>query len=84
MRDQSTRTNKIFLTVFQRLYKQSPFFSKFYSFYNQHCNHSKTLTGHVYDFSINEIHQYKKDQNTQKLYMPDFELKPIHKLFSHS
>ena len=56
MRDKYTRTNKIFLTISQRLNKQSPVFSKFCSIYNKHCNHLKTLTGHVYDFSNNEIH----------------------------
>ena len=52
-----------------------------YPMYNQHRKHLKPLTGRTYDFSINQIHQLNNEQNTQKLYMSDFEFKPIHKSF---
>ena len=41
----------------------------------------KTTIRTCIGFSINQVHQYNNDQSTQKLYMPDIEFKPVHKLF---
>ena len=56
----------------RRSSKQLPFFSKLYPIYNQQRKQLKTLTGHVYDFSMNQVYQNNTDQNTQK---------PVHKFF---
>ena len=69
------------LTFFQRLNKQPPFFSKFYPIYNQERRHLKPLSGTTYNFSIKQVHQYRKSQNRQQLFMSDFEFRPIHKFF---
>ena len=50
------------LTFFQRLNKQTPFFSKIYPIYNKQCKHMKPLSGKVYNFSINQVHQNNADQ----------------------
>ena len=69
------------LTLFQRLNKQPPFFSKFYPIYNQQRKYLKPLSGNVYNFSIKQVHQYDKNQNEQHLTMSDLEFKHIHKFF---
>ena len=51
------------LTCFQRKNNQPPFFSKFYSIYNQERKHLKPLSGNVYNFSIKQVHLYDKEQN---------------------
>ena len=79
IKDKYTKTKDTSLTFFQRLNKQPPFFSKFYPIYNQQRKHLKPLSGNIYNFSIKQVHQYDKKQN--KLYMSDFEFKPIHKFF---
>ena len=38
------------------------------------------LTGHDFDFSINQNHPINNDQNTQQLYRSSHELKPNHQL----
>ena len=81
IKDKYTKTKNTALTFFQRLNKQPPFFSKFYPFYNQERKHLKPLSGNVYNFSIQQVHQYDKGQNKQQLFMSDFEFKPIHKFF---
>ena len=70
------------LRFFQRINKQSSFFSKFYPINNQERKHLKQLSGNVYNFSIKHVHQYeKKKQNRQHLFMSGLEFKPIHKFF---
>ena len=69
------------LTFFQRLNKQTPFFSKFYPMYNQEWKHLKPLSGNVYNFSIKQVHQYDKSQKREQLFMSDFEFRPTHKFF---
>ena len=69
------------LTFFQKRDKQTPFFSKFYPIYKKERKHLKPLSGYIYEFPIKEVHQYDKSQKRQHLYMSDFELRPIHKLF---
>ena len=81
IKDKYTKTKDTSLTFFQRLNKQTPFFSKFYPIYNQQRKHLKPLSGNIYNFSIKQVHQYDKKQNKQQLYMSDFEFKPIHKFF---
>ena len=81
IKDKYTKTKNTALTFFQRLNKQPPFFSKFYHIYNQQRKHLKPLSGHIYNFSIKQVHQYNKSQNKQQLFMSDFEFKPIHKFF---
>ena len=51
------------LTLFQRLNKQPPFFSKFYPIYNQQRKYLKPLSGNVYIFSIKQVHHHDKIQN---------------------
>ena len=72
---------KTSLTIFQRINKQPPFFSKFYPIYNQKLKYLKPLSGNMYNFSIKQIHQYDKEQNKQHLFMSDLEFRPIHKFF---
>ena len=81
IKDKYTRLNKTLLTFFQRLIEQPAFFSKFYSIYKQQRKHLKPLTGFVYFFSIDQVHQYNAQQNKQHLYMTDLEFKPIPKFF---
>ena len=82
IKDKYTRMKNTALTFFQRLNKQQPFFSKFYPIYNQERKYLKPLSANVYNFSIKQLHQYDKNQNKQsKLFMSDFEFKPIHKFF---
>ena len=70
------------LTFFQRLNKQPPFFSKFYTIYNQERKHLKRLSGNEYNFPIKQVHQYDKSRNKQQhFFMSDFDFKPIHKFF---
>ena len=45
--------------------KQPPFLSTFYPIYNQERKYLKPLSGHVYNFSIKQVHQYDKEQNKQ-------------------
>ena len=78
IKDKYTKTKNKF---FQKLNKQPPFFSKFYTIYNQERKHLKPLSGNIYKFSIKQVHQYDKSQNKQQLFMSDFEFKPIHKFF---
>ena len=81
IKDKYTKTKNTALTFFQRLNKQPPFFSKFYPIFNQERRHLKPLSGTVYNFSIKQVHQYNTNQNRQKLFMSDFEFRPIHKFF---
>ena len=81
IKDKYTKTKSTALTFFQRLNKQPPFFSKFFPIYNQQRKHLKPISGNIYNFSIKQVHQYKKSQNKQQLFMSDFEFKPIHKFF---
>ena len=86
IKDKYTKTKNTALTFFQRLNKQPQFFSKFYPIYNQKRKHLKQLSGNIYNFSITQVHQYDKSQNREKLFMSDFEFKPIQnfsKLQSH-
>ena len=75
IKDKYTKTKNTALTFFQRLNKQPPFFSKFYPIYNQQRKHLKPLSGNIYNFSKEQVHQYDKSQNKQQLFMSDFELK---------
>ena len=68
MKDEYTRTINTSLTSFHRLSKQSPFFSKFYPIYKEEQKHPKPLLGYVYNFSINQIHQYNVDQKKNNDY----------------
>ena len=79
--DKYTKSKRTALTFFQRLNKQPPFFSKFYSIYNQERKHLKPLSVNIYKFSIKQVHQYDESQNKQQLFMSDFKFKPIHKFF---
>ena len=66
IKDKYTKTKNTVLTFFQRLNKQTPFFSKFYPIYNQQRKHLKPLSGNIYNFSIKQVHQYyrsKKNNN---------------------
>ena len=81
IKDKYTEMKNTALTFFQRLNKQPPFFSKFYPIYNQERKHLKPLSGSIYNFSIKQVHQYDKSQNRQRLFMSDFEFRPIHKFF---
>ena len=81
IKDKYTKTKNTVLTFFQRLSKQPPFFSKFYSIYKQEREHLKPVSRNVYNFSIKQVHQYDKNQNEQQLFVSDFEFKPIHKFF---
>ena len=81
IKDKYTRMKTTALTCFQRINKQPSFFSKFYLIYNQERKHLKPLAGNIYNFSIKQVHQYDKEQNTQPHYMSDFEFKPIHEFF---
>ena len=51
------------LTIFQRLNKQPPFFSKFYTIFNQELKYLKAFSGTVYNFTIEQAHQNDKEQN---------------------
>ena len=79
--DKYTRIKNTALTIFQRLNKQPPLFSKFYPIYNQERKTLKPLSGNVYKFSIKQVHQYDKEQNKHYLFMSDLEFRPIHKFF---
>ena len=81
IKDKYTKIKNTALTFFQRLNKQPPFFSKFYPIFNQERRHLNPLSGTVYKFSIKQVHQYNTNQNRQKLFMSDFEFRPIHKFF---
>ena len=81
IKDKYTKTKITALTFFQRINKQPPFFSKFYTIYNQQRKDLKPLSGNIYNFSIKQVHQYDKSQNKQQLYMSDIEFKPVHKFF---
>ena len=69
IKDKYTKMKNTALTIFQRLSKQPPFFSKFYPIYNQERRHLKPLSGTIYNFSIKQVHQYNKSQNRQQLFM---------------
>ena len=81
IKDKYTKIKNSSRTIFQRLNKQSLFSSKFYPIYNQKQKHLKLLAGYVFNFSVNQLHQYNMKQNKQRLYMSDLEFKPIHKFF---
>ena len=81
IKDKYTRMKNIALTFFQRLNKQTPFFSKFYPIHNQERKYLKQLSGNVYKISIEQVHQYDKNQNKQHLFMSYLEFRPIHKFF---
>ena len=81
IKDKYTRMKNTALTLFQRLNKHPPFFSKFYPIYNQERKYLKPLSGNVYDFSIKKVHQYDKNQNKQQPFTSDLEFRPIHKFF---
>ena len=81
IKDKYTKTKNTALTIFQRLNKQPPFFSKFYPIYNEQRKHLKPLSRNIYIFSIKQVHQFDKSQNEQQFFMLDFEFKPIHKFF---
>ena len=69
------------LTFFQRMNKQPQIFSKFYPIYNKERKHLKPFSGYIYEFPIQQDHQYDKSQNRQHLYMSYLEFRPIHNLF---
>ena len=48
IKDKYTKTKNTALTIFQRLNKQPPFFSKFYPIDNQQRKHLKPLSGKIY------------------------------------
>ena len=81
VKDKYTRMINTALTFFQRINKQSPFFSKFYPIYNQERKHLKRLADYIYNFSIKKVHQYDKEENKQHLYMSDLKFRPIHNFF---
>ena len=81
IKDKYTKTKNTALTFFQRMNKQPPFLSKFYPIYTQERKYLKPLSGHVYNFSIKQVHQYDKKQNKQGLFMSYLEFRPIHKFF---
>ena len=81
IKDKYSKIKNTALTFFQRLNKQPPFFSKFYPIFNQERRHLNPLSGTVYKFSIKQVHQYNTNQNRQKLFMSDFEFRPIRKFF---
>ena len=61
--------------------KQPPIFSKFYPIYNKERKHLKPIPGYIYEFPIKQVFQYDKNQNRQYLFMSDFELRQIQKIF---
>ena len=81
IKDKHTRMKNTSLTFFQRINKQPPFFSNFFSIYNQERKHLKPLSGNMYKFSIKQFHQYDKEQKKQHLFMSDLEFRPVHKFF---
>ena len=81
IKDKYTKTKNTALTFFQRLNKQPHCFSKFYSIYNQERKHLKPLSGNIYNFSLEQVHQYDKSQSNQQVFMSDFEFKPIQNFF---
>ena len=83
IKDKYTKTKNTALTFFQKLNKQPPFFSKFYPIYNQQRKHLKPLSGNIYNFSIKQVHQYDKNQNKQKFFMSDFEIKTYSQIFQN-
>ena len=78
MKDKYTRKHNTALACFQRMNKQSLFFSKFYPIYNKERKHLKPLSGYIYEFPVKQVHHYDKNQNRQPLYMSDLECRPIH------
>ena len=56
-KDKYAKTKNTALTIFQRLNKQPPFFSKFYHIHNQERKHLKPLSGNKYNFSVKQVHQ---------------------------
>ena len=60
VKDKYTKTKNTALTFFQRLNKQPPFFSKFCPIYNQKREHLKPLSENIYNFSVKQVHHYKK------------------------
>ena len=81
IKDKYTRMQNTTSTFFQRMNKQPPFFSKFYPIYNKERKYLKPLSGYIYEFPIEQVHQYDKIQNRQHLLMSDFEFRPIRKFF---
>ena len=81
IKDKSTEIKNSSIILFQKLNKQPPIFSKFYPIYNQERKKLKLLAGYVYNFSVNQLHQYNTKHNKQRRCMSDLEFKPIHKFF---
>ena len=81
IKDKYPRMHHSALTFFQRMNKQPPFFSKVYPIYNKERKLLKPLSGYIYEFPINRVHQYGKNQIRHHLYMSDLEFKLIHKFF---
>ena len=61
IKDKYTRMKNTAFTLFQRINKQPPFFSKFYPIYNQERKYLKPLSGNVYNFSIKQLHHYDEE-----------------------
>ena len=61
-----TKLNNTSLTFFQKIKNQSLFSSNFYPIYNHQGKHLKPLTGHVFDFFINQVHQYNTEKNAKR------------------
>ena len=76
IKDKYTRKQNTASAFFHRMYKQPPFFSKFYSIYSKERKYLKPLSGHIYEFLIKQVNQYDKKQNRQHLFMSDFEFGP--------
>ena len=53
IKDKYTRMKNTALTLFQRLNRKPPFFSKFYPIYNQERNYLKPVSGNVLSFQSN-------------------------------
>ena len=78
IKDKYTMMNNTSVTFFQSLNKQPPLFSNFHPKYNQERKELKPLSRFVCNFLMNKVHQYNFAQNRQRLYMSDFEFKPIY------
>ena len=59
--------NNTTLTFCQGPNKQPPFFSKFYPINKQERKHLNSLSGYLYNFSLNNFHQYNVDQKKTKI-----------------
>ena len=61
--------------------EQPTFFSKLYPNYNKERKHLEPLSGYIFEFPIEQVNQYDKNQNTNYLFMSDLEFRPIHQFF---